>query len=232
MRFFEANGTAYMVMEFVEGAALGDWIKTRRRWARRSRGARRAAARRPGGGAQGRLPAPRHQARQHLYARRRQPGAARLRLGAPERGELDRDRDAGLRAVRAVPHARATRARGATSTRSAACSTGWSPATRPLEAAARVREDAMPSALQAGDRNLFRPNSCRDRLGASPPEDERPQSVAEWRAALSAGDIRAAARKNRGSCQGRLQYRLRAGAARRSSRASSPSTLVRSRRWW
>src|ERR1041385_8437805 len=30
MRFFEANGSAYMVMEFVEGAALGDWIKTRR----------------------------------------------------------------------------------------------------------------------------------------------------------------------------------------------------------
>src|SRR5215831_4079910 len=30
MRFFEANGSAYMVMEFVEGAALPDWIKTRR----------------------------------------------------------------------------------------------------------------------------------------------------------------------------------------------------------
>src|SRR5919109_4714625 len=30
MRFFEANGTAYMVMEFVEGAALGEWVKPRR----------------------------------------------------------------------------------------------------------------------------------------------------------------------------------------------------------
>ncbi len=30
MRFFEANQTAYMVMEFVAGQALGDWIKTRR----------------------------------------------------------------------------------------------------------------------------------------------------------------------------------------------------------
>src|SRR6267378_2001567 len=28
MRFFEANGTAYMVMEFVEGAPLPDWVKT------------------------------------------------------------------------------------------------------------------------------------------------------------------------------------------------------------
>src|SRR5262245_43330659 len=30
LRFFEANGTAYMVMEFVEGAALDEWVKTRR----------------------------------------------------------------------------------------------------------------------------------------------------------------------------------------------------------
>src|SRR3954470_21339017 len=30
MRFFEANGSAYMVMEFVEGAPLADWMKTRR----------------------------------------------------------------------------------------------------------------------------------------------------------------------------------------------------------
>ena len=30
MRFFEANETAYMVMEFVAGKALNEWIKTRR----------------------------------------------------------------------------------------------------------------------------------------------------------------------------------------------------------
>src|SRR3981081_2663301 len=30
MRFFEANGTAYMVMEFVEGAPLSEWIATQR----------------------------------------------------------------------------------------------------------------------------------------------------------------------------------------------------------
>jgi serine/threonine protein kinase len=30
MRFFEANQTAYMVMEFVAGKALNEWIKTRR----------------------------------------------------------------------------------------------------------------------------------------------------------------------------------------------------------
>src|SRR5260221_7565599 len=31
MRFFEANGSAYMVMEFVAGAPLGDWIKSQQR---------------------------------------------------------------------------------------------------------------------------------------------------------------------------------------------------------
>src|SRR5207249_3852946 len=30
MRFFEANGSAYMVMEYVEGDALPDWLKPRR----------------------------------------------------------------------------------------------------------------------------------------------------------------------------------------------------------
>lgn len=30
MRFFQANATAYMVMEFVQGAALSDWMRSRR----------------------------------------------------------------------------------------------------------------------------------------------------------------------------------------------------------
>ncbi len=30
MRFFQANATAYMVMEFVQGASLSEWVKTRR----------------------------------------------------------------------------------------------------------------------------------------------------------------------------------------------------------
>ena len=30
MRFFQANATAYMVMEYVQGASLADWIRTRR----------------------------------------------------------------------------------------------------------------------------------------------------------------------------------------------------------
>src|ERR1043165_6100213 len=73
MRFFEAKGSAYMVMEYVEGDALPDWIKPRR-----------PPPRGAAGGPQRGLPAPRHQAGQHLHPLRRQPGPARFRLGAPE----------------------------------------------------------------------------------------------------------------------------------------------------
>jgi hypothetical protein len=47
---------------------------------------------------------------------------------------------------------------------------------RPHEAAARVRADTMPSALQTADRNAL-----------APAEEQRPQSVAEWREALLGG---------------------------------------------
>ena len=57
---------------------------------------------------------------------------------------------------------------------------------RPLEAAARVREDTMQPALKAGDRNRYRPEflAAID-WGLAPHEDDRPQSVHELRAALA-----------------------------------------------
>ena len=57
---------------------------------------------------------------------------------------------------------------------------------RPLEAAARVREDTMPPAVKAGDRNRYRPEflAAID-WGLAPHEDARPRSVHEWRAALA-----------------------------------------------
>ena len=107
MRFFEGNGTAYMVMEFVEGAALARLDQDPPATERGAGDlAHRAAARRPAGGAQVGLPAPRYQARQHLRARGRDAGADRLRLGAPARLRAHRHRVARLRALRAVPHAR------------------------------------------------------------------------------------------------------------------------------
>src|SRR5256885_15887489 len=56
---------------------------------------------------------------------------------------------------------------------------------RPHEAAARVRQDSMPPALQAGDRSLYRPEFLAAIDWAlAPHEDQRPQSVPEWREAL------------------------------------------------
>src|SRR5258708_40117826 len=52
-------------------------------------------------------------------------------------------------------------------------------------AAARIREDTMPPALQAADKSLFRPEFLAAIDWAlAPDEDQRPQSVPEWREAL------------------------------------------------
>ena len=57
----------------------------------------------------------------------------------------------------------------------------------PTEAAARVREDKMPSALSVGDHRRWRPEflSAID-WALQPHEDKRPQSAAEWRKKLLA----------------------------------------------
>ena len=73
LRFFEANRTAYMVMEFVAGQPLGEWIRSAP-----AAGAERRAAASPDPLLDGLevmhragYPAPRHQAQQHLHAGRR-----------------------------------------------------------------------------------------------------------------------------------------------------------------
>jgi serine/threonine protein kinase len=58
---------------------------------------------------------------------------------------------------------------------------------RPLEAVARVREDTMPSAVQVGDRSRYRAEFLAAIDWAlSPFEDQRPQTIPEWRSALLA----------------------------------------------
>jgi len=185
MRFFEANGTAYMVMEFVEGAALGEWMKTHRPLAE----AQAAALMGPlldglevvhKAGFMHRDIKP-----NNIYVREDGSpvlidfGSARMRSSeltavvSPGFAPFEQYHTQGnqgpwsdLYALSGVLYWMVT-------------------GNKPHEAVARIKSDTMPSALQAGDRNLFRAEflSAID-WALAPSEDQRPQSVAEWRAAL------------------------------------------------
>ena len=103
-RFWEANGTAYMVMPFYEGMTLKDARLRMRARARRGLAARRsgAAPRRARAAARRERLPPRHRARQHPAARRRPAAAARLRRRAPRhrRHDAGADRDPQAAATR------------------------------------------------------------------------------------------------------------------------------------
>jgi serine/threonine protein kinase len=61
---------------------------------------------------------------------------------------------------------------------------------KPHDAAARVRTDTMPSALQIADRGLYQPEFLAAVDWAlAPHEDQRPQSVVEWREALTGSGV-------------------------------------------
>ena len=138
-RFWEANGTAYMVMPFYEGITLKQKLKDDGRAARRGLAARpaRTADRGARGDPRRAVLPPRHRAGQRDPAEGQQPAAAaRLR----RRTARDRRHDAGadgdpqarLRAGRAVRRSAGHEAgrRGPTSTRSPRWSTTRSPARR------------------------------------------------------------------------------------------------------
>ena len=186
MRFFEANGTAYMVMEFVEGAALNDWIRTRRPLAQPQLASivgplldglevvHKAGFLhrdiKPG----------------NIYIREDGTpvlldfGAARMRTGdlttivSPGFAPFEQYHNKGnqgpwsdLYALGGVLYWMIT-------------------GNKPHEAAARIKADTMPSALQSADRALYRPEFLAAIDWAlAPNEDERPQSVAEWREAIA-----------------------------------------------
>ena len=186
MRFFEANGTAYMVMEFVEGAALNDWIRTRRPLAQPQLASivgplldglevvHKAGYLhrdiKPG----------------NIYIRDDGSpvlldfGAARMRTGdlttivSPGFAPFEQYHNKGnqgpwsdLYALAGVLY--------------------WMITGNKLhEAAARIKADTMPSALQTADRALYRPEFLAAIDWAlAPNEDERPQSVAEWRESIA-----------------------------------------------
>ncbi|HEU5176988.1 MAG TPA: serine/threonine-protein kinase [Burkholderiales bacterium] len=190
MRFFEANGTAYMVMEFVEGAALNDWIRTRRPLAQPQLASivgplldglevvHKAGFLhrdiKPG----------------NIYIREDGTpvlldfGAARMRTGdlttivSPGFAPFEQYHNKGnqgpwsdLYALGGVLYWMIT-------------------GNKPHEAAARIKADTMPSALQSADRALYRPEFLAAIDWAlAPNEDERPQSVAEWRESIAGSGL-------------------------------------------
>jgi serine/threonine protein kinase len=197
LRFFEANGTAYMVMEFVEGAPLAEWIAPRRPLAEAQ-----AAA----------IVAPLLDGLEVVHRagfthRDVKPGNIYVRGdGTPVLLDFGsaRQRSAELTAVVSPGYApfEQYHTQGKQGPWSDLYALGgvlyWMvTGAMPQEAPARIRADTMPSALQAGDRARFRPEFLAAIDWAlSPFEDQRPQSVAEWRAALlSAKPIEAKTQK-------------------------------------
>ena len=187
MRFFEAKGSAYMVMEYVEGDALPDWIKPRR----------------PLPEAQVMsITGPLLEGLQVVHTtgylhRDIKPGNIYIRYdGSPvllDFGSARQDGKDDLTAIVTPGYApfeqyHSHGQQGPWSDVYAFAGVLYWVVTgqRPLEAAARVREDTLPPAVKAGDRNRYRPEflAAID-WGLAPHEDDRPRSVHEWRAALT-----------------------------------------------
>ena len=188
MRFFEANGTAYMVMEFVEGAPLPDWAGPRRPLAE----AQVAALLAPlldglevvhKSGFMHRDIKP-----MNIYVRE-DNSPVLLDFGAA------RQKSSELTAVVTPGYApfEQYHTQGKQGPWSDIYALGgvlyWMvTGIHPHEAAARIREDSMPPAVQAAGKGRFRPEFLAAIDWAlAPYEDQRPQSVQELREALLGG---------------------------------------------
>jgi serine/threonine protein kinase len=190
LRFFEANGTAYMVMEFVEGAALNEWMKQRRpvsepdvlplvvqvldglEVVHRAGFLHRDI--KPG----------------NIYIREdgtivlldfgsaRQKASELTAVVSPGYAPFEQYHSHGKQGPWSDIYAFAG-------------VLYWMVTGRmPQEAPARIRADNMVSAVEAGDRTHFRTEFLAAIDWAlTPHEDQRPQTVAEWREALLIGGI-------------------------------------------
>ena len=188
MRFFEANRTAYMVMEFVAGQPLGEWIRSRRPLAQNAVLAiansvldglevvhRTGFLHRdikPGNVFMREDGSP--VLLDFGSARTTTPGSERTAIVTPGYAPIEQYHSHGkqgpwsdLYALGGVLYWMLT-------------------GNRAVEAVARIREDVLSPAVQAADRNRY----SMELLTAvdwalAPHEDQRPQSVADFRSVLS-----------------------------------------------
>ena len=185
MRFFEANNTAYMVMEYVEGDALPDWLKPRR-----------PLAEAQVAGLAGPLLDGLEVVHSTGYMHRDiKPGNIYIRNdGSPVLLDFGsaRQKNEQLTAIVTPGYApfeqyHSQGKQGPWSDLYALAGVLYWIITgnRPADAAARVRQDTMPPAVQASDRARYRPEFLAAIDWAlAPHEDHRPQNVREWREAL------------------------------------------------
>ncbi|MBI1397854.1 MAG: protein kinase [Betaproteobacteria bacterium] len=186
MRFFQANATAYMVMEFVAGQPLSDWVDGRRPLSEPDVRALIVPVL-DGLGvvhAAGIL----HRDIKPANIFIQQDGAPVLLDFGSARAQGSRDLTAIVTPGYAPLEQYHTQGRQGPWTDLYALGgvLYWTvTGTRPLEATARIREDTMPPATRAGDRGRYSDVLLRtiDWMLASD-EAERPQSVADVKAAL------------------------------------------------
>jgi serine/threonine protein kinase len=185
MRFFEANSTAYMVMEFVAGQSLGDWIRSRRPLDQNTVLA---------------IATPLLDGLEVIHRagylhRDIKPGNVYVREdGSPVLLDFGSARmtSAGTELTAIVTPGYAPIEQYHTQGNQGPWSDLYAfggvlywmvTGNKPVEAAARVRQDAMPSAVQSADRGRFGIELLTAIDWAlAPHEDQRPQSVADLRA--------------------------------------------------
>jgi serine/threonine protein kinase len=188
MRFFEANGSAYMVMEYVEGDSLPDWIKPRRPLAESEIRA---------------LVTPLLEGLVVVHSagylhRDIKPGNIFVRYdGSPVMLDFGSARPKSGQSTSIVTPGYAPFEQYHTQGNQGPWSDLYAfggvlywiaTGNRPLEAPARVREDTMVPAVAAAKGGHYRPEFLAAIDWAlAPHEEDRPKSVSEWSAALIGG---------------------------------------------